>query len=172
MSGATEIAIVGILVSGAVGPWLGARFALRLQERKGEQERSASDLADLRALLDEIAVPILVLQTDAPLHFVGKRENGMTIEALTRLDMLNQRLAVRIGDAHPLVLELALAADGIWAGLQNPGNRLVIDQGIETFKTSRTRFLRLANELAGARLIGMARTVHTPMHTSGEENSD
>lgn len=151
MSDTTEIAVVGIVVSGVLGPAVAALWAWRAQLRQFRHERSIDQREDLRMLLDDGAQVLgsgvtrlrSAAQGEAPPDLADwSREVHLTGERLLlRLDP--DSLAVRryMGAKEALTVVAETASSGEGSG--------PYEAAVDSFIEQRLSFLAAARELVG-----------------------
>ena len=115
MADANTIALVSVVVTGTtaiVAPAVSAWGQRRTEHRRRVSDREDRDIAELRALLDEIAAALSDVLWQ--LSSVGKERDEDRFQELfdhwRHLLRLAGRLAMRLGSDHPAVLDCETAA--------------------------------------------------------------
>ena len=165
MSGATAIAITGIVVSGVVGPSLGAWWSRQRQRRDISQQRHSA----LAEVLDDSAKSLgIARQAFERVHVLESGGVSPTTEeateaarqwraALTDVRYSRDRLAIRIGERHPVHVAFVACVDNLerrralaWSyekGVDTAKARVVEEQAHHAFKDVRTAYLDACKEL-------------------------
>lgn len=142
MNATVWISIVGIVVSGVVGPQLTSWSARRANHKQFNRDQNAHRREDLRALLDEAAV----LLASGATNLRHLRENDQQKSAelsnwLSQVFPLGQRLRLRLREDNQVVRSY----DDVREALVKAGET-DIEIAISEFETKRRHFLDLARK--------------------------
>ena len=170
-------AITGIVVSGVVGPSLGAWWAVRRLDREHRYASVLADRAEARTVLDEAARDISragryrdVLEPHFTTYGASIREGAGELletfhDAARNADAHNARLALRFGAGTPIAVgynkalraiidasdAMGLAADlGDRADLRATWDKLKASG--ESFRAAHAEFMAAAHDAAQVRL--------------------
>jgi hypothetical protein len=171
--------ISGTVVVGVASPWIAAHFAGKQQERTFEHERTMRDAEELRAVLDDVAACLDACDEAMHAAFgrfirwgrrIAEEEDGREkLERLggpiQRLDRGTGRLAVRLGEHHPVkraadeaqravrTFTDAIVNVAFMAEQADPTReRAEMERGRGDFGRARSAFVEAASAYAGSRL--------------------
>lgn len=171
-------AITGIVVSGVVGPSLGATYAARRLNREHASSRVLGDLAELRSLLDDAEQAVrratrwaasmqgLFMTHGRWLRERANEQYEVLRESAREVDRQAGRITLRRGTEDPMtcaydrafqglttvVDAIGLAGDlGDDADLKETHSR--IREGIDQASTAHADFTKLASDLVASQLV-------------------
>lgn len=138
--------IVGIVVSGVVGPQVTAWMARRNDRLRFDRDQAAHRRDDLRAVLDEAAVLLAAGATNLRLHraanVAGTSQEPAVKDWLASVFPLGQRLRLRLTADDPVVVAYDQVREALVDVAAEP--RGDIDDLVEEFETRRSAFLDAA----------------------------
>ncbi len=153
MSNATLIAVVGIGVSGVIGPMATAWATRKANRQQFEQDQAAKRRADLRDLIDEAAVllgsggtNLRVAREEAAR---GGDEPPEVREWARKVHLLKQRLLLRLPFEHTVMS----AYDAVLTTLEAVGSADSENrhrEALASFETANEGFLKTAREALDA----------------------
>jgi hypothetical protein len=139
------VGVVGIIISGFVGPTVTAIFTAGRERAKDARALSVGRRDDLRALLDEAAkalaaaVPNLRPLLDAQL--AGREPPKEPADFLRSLVALDQRLRLRARATDPVVQQFEKVRAKLLALSRATGSQADWDSSVEEFEAARAMFL-------------------------------
>ncbi len=139
------VGVVGIVVSGFVGPTVTALFTSRRERNKDTRSRIATQRDDLRDRLDEAATvlggAVANLRPLLDAEQAGRESPKEPSEFLGTLFPLGQRLRLRLPEAHPVLTTYDEVRRKLLALSRATGSQNEWDTAVRDFEESRARFL-------------------------------
>lgn len=139
------IAIVGIAVSGVVGPWLNAWVTRRANRQQFDQDRASAVRDDLAKLVDESAELFAVGATMLRLDAEARRDKQATppavAEWLSKVFPLQQRLRLRIPGDDPIVRGYDNVRQHLVDLAKNATDSAALEAAIQAFESARDHYL-------------------------------
>ncbi len=150
------VGIVGIIVSGVVGPTVAA---LLLKHRERAKDRRALIVArrdDLRRVLDEAARilggAVSMLRPLLSAELAGKPAPKESRDFLAEIVPLGQRLRLRLEPTHPVVTKFDVAREKLVLLAEATDSQETFDSAVDAFEREREAFLESARSVLQAPL--------------------
>ncbi len=144
-NGTLLVGVVGILVSGLVGPSIAARWTTMREREKDARARLAAHQDDLRIVVDEAAKAlggaVARLRPALEAQLRGEPIPADTRDFLAELFTLGQRLRIRAPAADPLVRAYDAARDQLKVLSRATGSKADFDGAADVFDDRRAAFL-------------------------------
>ena len=148
VSSTVGVAVVGIVVSGVVGPAVMAWAARRANRAQFERDQGSLRRADLRALVDQAAELLGAGATNLRLAFEaqagGRQPPPGVREWSSAVHLLQQRLLLRLPSDHPVVRGYDAVRTALVHVGEAGGDSVALDAAIEQFEAAQTQFLERA----------------------------
>jgi hypothetical protein len=146
MSGsALIIAIVGIAVSGVVGPWLNAWVTRKANRQQFDQDRAGAVRDDLAKLVDEsaelFAVGATMLRLDAEAKRAGHPTPPTVAEWTGKVFPLQQRLRLRIPADDPIVRGYDNVRQHLVDLAKDAPDATTLEAAVQAFESARDQYL-------------------------------
>lgn len=148
------VGVVGILVSGLVGPTVTALWTARREKQKDHRAAVSARRDDLRTLLDEaaksLAAAVPTLRPLLQAHLAGEALPEGPRDFLSALFPLEQRLAIRVGGEHALVTGFRAAREALITVSEATGSQQKFDEAVKEFEAKRAKFLEAGRSALAA----------------------
>lgn len=154
------VGVVGIIVSGFVGPTVTGWLTGRRERAKDARGRVASQRDDLRGVLDDAAIALAAAVSNLrPLldaQLAGREPPEKPADFLRSLIALEQRLRLRVPATDPLVQTFADVRAKLLDLSRATSSQEEWDAGVQDFEATRATFLEAGRT-----------TVHAPITEEG-----
>ena len=148
------VGVVGILVSGLVGPSVAARWTTKREREKDFRARTVAQRDDLRSIVDESAKAlggaVARLRPALEAQQSGQPLSQDTRDFLADLFTLGQRLRLRVPVIDPVVSSYDAAREQLIAVSRATNSQAVFNSAATTFEDLRADFLDRAREALDA----------------------
>lgn len=148
------VGIVGILVSGLVGPSVAARWTTRLERERDARARTVAQRDDLRGIVDEAAKAlggaVARLRPALEAQQSGQPLSQDQRDFLADLFTLGQRLRLRVPVIDPVVSSYDAAREQLIAVSRATNSQATFSAAATTFEDRRADFLDRARKALDA----------------------
>lgn len=145
VSSTVGVAVVGIVVSGVVGPAVMAWAARRANRAQFERDQGSLRRADLRALVDQAAELLGAGATNLRLEFEaragGRQPPPEVREWSSAVFLLQQRLLLRLPPDHQVITDYDAVRTALVGVGAAGGGSAALDAAILRFEATRAQFL-------------------------------
>lgn len=144
------VGVVGILISGLVGPSVAAWWTARREREKDARTRALARNEDLQTVVDEAAKAlgsaVARLRPAVEAQLQGRALSKETRDFLAELFTLGQRLRLRLPEADPVISSYDKARTQLIALSEASKTQAEFNDAADTFDDQRNAFLDKARE--------------------------
>ena len=148
------VGVVGIIVSGVLGPAATAALSRGSAQRQFKRDLIRARRDDLRDLLDEAALVLGAGATNLRLLREAKEKKMLPAPALDAwaksVFPLGQRLRLRLPNNHPVVAAYDAVRDRLAAAQADIDSETPVDPALDRYEESRAAFLEAARRAVQA----------------------
>jgi hypothetical protein len=139
------VAVVGIVVSGLLGPTITSLWTARRDRQKDHRALVVARREDLRDLIDDVATvlggAVVNLRPLLAAEQQGQTPPKGPADFLGTLVPLGQRLRLRLPEDHPVIGSYDAVRGKLLALSKATDSQAAFDAAVEDFETARAKFL-------------------------------